>query len=71
MFNGDSCYIHFDVLITSDADNKSHSHAGNVRVLWSVYHESTWGMGVVLCTFLSVALDGDSSALVYSLTVGI
>lgn len=35
-----------------------------------MYHESTWGVEVVLCTSLSVALDGDSSVLRYSVTVG-
>jgi hypothetical protein len=57
-YNGDSCYIHFDVMITSEL-TASLSHAGKVRILLSVHHENTWGMEVVLYIFLSVALDGD------------
>lgn len=61
-YNGDSCYIHFDVMITGEL-TASRSHTGKVRILFSVHHESAWGMEVVLCLFLSVALDGDSSVL--------
>lgn len=45
-YNSDSCYVHFDVMITGELQTNDTAHAGKIRVLLSLHHESTWAMEV-------------------------